>query len=413
MILQKKYVNFIGVSFLTELTFLLIYFALTWIKLRTKCHQITVCPPPAHGAQTDEISQRLTSRKQYYDEINYFRGLVIFLIVWSHMKTLVWSGYDPSSLNTSWEFVRRLFSVLVTGNTAMFVFISGFLFYAIFYKRGFDYKTFIKGKILKVFVPWFLISTVFLFYRVYRGHGDLTDTHFVIYGGYFYWSFWYIPFIMLVFFVSPLYLKFIELSKKSQFLILGLSTIISMCLGRHETNPVLSLIFWNSFYLYGIFLAQNYQKFLNLSKLDKQCLICMGLLIIFVSSFSDKTAWFHGYSTYDIHFGEVIEWALFAKIFSIALLLFLFIKIKSMPSSVFHIILKKLAKYSFSIFFLQQFFILWFERNSFTKFLPDLNFWEAHIVSILFACFICYLCIFFAFAIKTLTGKYSRMIIGA
>ena len=66
-------------------------------------------------------------------------------------------------MSTQWEVVNRAFDALVQGDTAFFVFISGFLFYKIFYKRGFEYKTFLKGKFFKVFLPWFIITTLLHF----------------------------------------------------------------------------------------------------------------------------------------------------------------------------------------------------------------------------------------------------------
>ena len=72
----------------------------------------------------------------------------------------------------------------IWGDTALFVFISGFLFYYIFYQRGFDYKLFLKNveKQAPSYNKDWLRLNVF-----------------------WYCAFWYIPFISVVFIASPFF----------------------------------------------------------------------------------------------------------------------------------------------------------------------------------------------------------------
>ncbi|MCD8338976.1 MAG: hypothetical protein LUC43_02065, partial [Burkholderiales bacterium] len=79
----------------------------------------------------------ISRKSNYYPSINLFRGLSILFIVWGHMVQVFSRPEMIDKLfETDWLFLNRYFNVYVVGGTAYFVFISGFLFYAVFYKRG-------------------------------------------------------------------------------------------------------------------------------------------------------------------------------------------------------------------------------------------------------------------------------------
>lgn len=361
--------------------------------------------------QTDIKGRGEQTKKIYYDEINYFRGFAIFCIVWAHFRGLTW-GAVGGHVQSSWEIVNNIFTALISGNTAFFVFISGFLFYSIFYKRGFDYQSFIRGKFLKVFMPYLIITLTFICYRLLRDHGSIIDSNFLIYGGFLYWSFWYVPYIMVAFIFSPLYLKFIETKNKYQIILFALSLALSICLGRHNTNPILSFFFWNSFYLAGILLALNYERYRKLPGNDRHCILCitiafMGLLISWDNMYYFKDHW-----TYDVKFAEKIELLVIGKILCAIVLMDFFFWFKGKGSYILKSILATLAKYSFSIFFLHQFAILYFERHPHKTFIAELNIWQMFALSLMLTILVCALCIMVAYLIKCLTKQYSRIIIG-
>ena len=79
---------------------------------------------------------------KHLDEFDYLRGTGIFFVVWGHMTQLVG---EYNFLDNYAKF-SKMIAFTVQGTTAVFVFISGFMFYWVYYKRGFDYKTFLKSK---------------------------------------------------------------------------------------------------------------------------------------------------------------------------------------------------------------------------------------------------------------------------
>ena len=175
----------------------------------------------------------------YLDEFNYFRGVSIFLVVLEHMLILFGLYADCDQFKCCDKlYIYRSLAVVVWGGTALFVFISGFLFYYVFYQRGFKYIEFMKKKVKKIFFPYVFmmvnliilkfISRYIIFYTPWNSIKDFINDTF------FFWSFWYIPFIMLVFASSIIYLYFIKKKFKYKILILFISMIISMVVGRYN-----------------------------------------------------------------------------------------------------------------------------------------------------------------------------------
>ena len=105
----------------------------------------------------------------------------------------------------------RSFYANVWNGTALFVFISGFLFYHIFYQRGFDYPKFMKQKFRNVFCPYCVTVLGLFLMRILSQismHKStwLADPLGLIYKHcMFYSSLWYIPFVMVLFLASPIF----------------------------------------------------------------------------------------------------------------------------------------------------------------------------------------------------------------
>ena len=152
----------------------------------------------------------------YLDYINYFRGFAILLVVLGHFL------YFPESTVT-----EKLIKAIIKGGTSPFVFISGFLFHHIFYRRGFDYKKFMKNKLKNVLFPYTIVVIPGLIYAVHQHQLDLFiyEKNKILYTLLYYLSgnaltaTWYIPFAMLLFIASPIFIKFIELEDRRQRII--------------------------------------------------------------------------------------------------------------------------------------------------------------------------------------------------
>ena len=360
---------------------------------------------------TDNLHKRnlISSSNKYYEDINLFRGFAIFTIVWEHFLIMV--KYLEGGWASNWLVLEDFRSAFIDDGSAFFVFISGFLFYSIFYKRGFDYKKLMISKIKKVFCPYFVVATAFL---LYRNHFSLkgVDDAFIL-SSYMFSSFWYIPFIMVMFTVSPIFVNFIKLSDKYKIILFIVFAIVSFFIGRRNFNPFLSTIFWMSFYMLGILTAINYDKIVEKSVNDKLCVVFIAVLVsIAVMCLTGYPKKVYDFPTWELSFNRP-SFMVFGKLsLCLAYLIFFGWLVKK---NVFFIngVLKVLAKYSFSIFFLQQFFLFYLVRHNHREFFSSLNFWQTELVSLVVAIGVSVACILIAWAVKKLTGKYSRMVIGA
>ncbi len=85
-------------------------------------------------------------KKQFLNYINVFRGLAILLIIMGHTMQFGSDGTLPHIINTE----------IVCGGTALFIFISGFLFQHLSSK--FEYKNYMKKKWTNVIMPYLITS---------------------------------------------------------------------------------------------------------------------------------------------------------------------------------------------------------------------------------------------------------------
>jgi hypothetical protein len=207
----------------------------------------------------------------YINSINYFRGIAILFIVFGHCLGLADFTYDSILGNTILN--------LTVGATSFFVFISGFLFHHIFYKN-FELKEFITKKTKYVLFPYLILSTlpiVYLLLRIYitdslslstisLQHKE-TVSFFSILStyltgvGYSFSGYWYIPFIMIIFAMSPVFVRFIKLKLKTQIAIAFFFLICSVFMHRGTYENVFSVfqnvLFFIPVYLFGIISSEK------------------------------------------------------------------------------------------------------------------------------------------------------------
>lgn len=218
---------------------------------------MALTPPTEHHANDGRILI-------YFD---YFRAIAIVLIIISHC-------YNTWQVDHLWE--ATLVNI-ISGNTALFVFISGFFFYYIYYPR-FRYGSFLIKKSLFVFLPYLILSLLFMIYH-YFSRGEIAMTSYLneyfgitlsnswlilinLLTGRTQWAYWYIPFAMLLFLLSPVFIRFIHLAPMPKILITTILFIMSMCVQRPlmEINPLHSFIYFVPYYLLGIIYSTEYAK---------------------------------------------------------------------------------------------------------------------------------------------------------
>jgi surface polysaccharide O-acyltransferase-like enzyme len=301
----------------------------------------------------------------FLNSFNYFRAIAIIYIVSAHTYWV--ANWEKKPL-----LYERFISIMVANGTVLFVFISGFLFYHVFYAK-FRYFDFVYKKFKNVFVPFLILSTLPILYYLYIQSGPI-DYFFFDRNEYGIWyqyikpallyyafgyaqpPYWYMPFIMLTFLISPLHIKFIRMNTVAQSVILVVLLIISMLLHRpvNNLNPIQAVGYFSSAYFWGIYCSIHKEKIYKLLKGKDLFLLIpiLGLAIFQILNFPKihlyvKPAFELSYP--DIIFLQKVFLCLFFMVF---LHRFEGIYIK---------ILDDIAKASFAIFFLHCFIIRFIE----------------------------------------------------
>ncbi|MEL6938792.1 MAG: acyltransferase [Cyanobacteria bacterium J06598_1] len=201
----------------------------------------------------------------FLNSLNYFRAIAILIIVAGHAFYAV-----DISFNTLPE---RALGNLVGGGTVLFVFISGFLFHHIFYRR-YQFKKFMTGKLKKVLLPYTLLSITPIalrvlgqkhFYPFFEPKStDLLSTYLVPTFKYYITgrattAYWYIPFVMVIFLMSPLHMAFIKLKMNRQLLITFVLTAIALFLHRPENDLLIlqAVVYFTPVYFIGILCSER------------------------------------------------------------------------------------------------------------------------------------------------------------
>lgn len=348
--------------------------------------------------------------KHFYEELNLLRGLTILFIVYGHFNFML--GLKGVKWVTSWNHVWQLFGgAFLWGGSWFFVFISGFLFHAVFYQRGLIYKKFIFSKIKKVFCPYLIFATALLILKILYEKPASIDSQYLIYV-YFYWAFWYVPFIMCVFLMTPSFVLYISFHPALKIGIFLLWLVIAIGVGRHNFNPILGCIYFIPAYLLGIIASIHYTKIISTPLQVRWTFFFIALMVLTCLVATGQVGETE-FRAWVINFYEKPSYIIIIKlsfcIFFIWLLRWVYAK--SLPFIIKP--LNLLAKYSFTLFFFHQFPLFYLSHRPHTEFFNSIPFWPRQALIFFGSVAACFLMILLFAPLKKLLGRHSRMIIGS
>jgi len=360
------------------------------------------------GCFAGVVSQKTRDPKimriNYFD---YFRAIAILFVVAGH-------SYYPWHINSLPEMV---IANLITGGTALFVFISGFFFHRIFYPK-FQFWSFLIKKSKNVLLPYIVLSSVgFLFIVVIC---DTPNPHIVgdvngfnniflylkyLWTGQIITAYWYIPFIMIIFAISPLFIKYIDLSLIKQIYIFILLLVVSMLIHRpaHNLSPIHSVIYFTPLYMLGIIFSNNEKSICNFIK-NKSFILGIVTLLISVIQVAENDS-YGNYQKKEMLSYAGVDIIIIQKIFMIFFFLSILQKIDKKEIK----FLKYIASISFAIYLLHPWVLKYFSYLSITdyiSFLPGIILFPIKTILIIG------ICLAVATLFKTILGKRSRYIIG-
>lgn len=344
----------------------------------------------------------------FLNSLNHFRAIAIVLIVAGHCTHLATVTFDT--------FGQRVFGNLIHGGTALFVFISGFLFHHIFYQR-YRFKKFISSKIKKVLLPYTLLSVLSIAIQLVnrKGHyssfaptgsfvNDYLEPAFNYYiTGASAIAYWYIPFAMLLFLLSPLHVAFIQLPIKKQALITGLLFVVSLFLHRPVDEILIpqAVAYFTPVYLFGILCSERQKTiYSKLQNKDIYLLLCAVLVAIIQVASGHAGNYTKSPFAYD-----GIDLMLVQKVLLCLFFMVWLHRFENLKSKYINI----LASASFAIYFTHSFVLLVgykvFSIFNFTIESPWM--WYPVIIAA-----VTLVCLLLALLVKKITPNYSRYLIG-
>ena len=213
-----------------------------------------------------ENNQKKTKILNY---INVFRGLAILLIIIGHTM----------QFGDTKDIINNLNCEMICGGTALFIFISGFLFQHLSYK--FEYKNYLTKKWTNVVMPYLFCSITGIFFCLYCPlayknsfmglnpylqiplHITIGRVHNV--------PTWFIPMIIIFFLFSWIFLK---LEKKGiLYKLLPLLFLITVFLPRGiaEYESTLGLDYLTKYWVYVKYILVNFLHFISLYVFGMYC----------------------------------------------------------------------------------------------------------------------------------------------
>jgi fucose 4-O-acetylase-like acetyltransferase len=322
------------------------------------------------------------------------------------------------------SFLADMIKFIAHGGTSFFVFISGYLLHHIYYRK-LKVSSFFKKKIKYVLLPFLFFSSIDIIYYLVRllssyffhigkyeiyfnkiksldlikiyllGHTDITI------------GLWYIPFIMVIFSLSSIYLRFVSINLKNQVLIIIFLFLLSVIINRTYEDRISGIfqnvIYFSPVYLLGIFVSSNHQVFYD-KMIGKEFYLLFTALIISILQIKISKI----ENNLDFSFIDIQNFDLMIIQKSVLSIFFiLFLKRTKYPKTSF---INILALNSFGIFFIHGFFI-WIIKALVLRF--KITFISNSIILyLLTASLVLVLSLLSSIFIRRIFSHYSKYIIG-
>lgn len=222
------------------------------------------------------------------------RGVAIIFVVFTHISVVAWGDAKHFGGVGPFHFLLNI----VHGPTILFVFISGFMFHHVFY-RGFDYWKFLHGKLKTVLAPYVLFTAILTLmfaveggapsYVVHRASGELSDPYstfaLALITGDAGYALWYVPFITIVFLLSPVFLRFIEAPERTRLVMLAVAFVVGLFVHRAPLNAdkLQMLLYLTFFYVGGIYCSIHHARFIAFCQ--RPATLTLGFVLVFGLAF--------------------------------------------------------------------------------------------------------------------------------
>lgn len=372
--------------------------------------EVLTLPSALDGNQVSEFSSNFATSRgnqatyetspkgEFLPSLEAFRAIAIVCVV---------AGHSISS--TGWVIdsaAEKFIANIILGGTNLFVFISGYLFHHVF-KNRYTFKGFLQQKAQRVLLPYLFLSVLPILMAVKNDHaaglfGAVTSYLGHLMKGDIWICYWYVPFVMAMFALSPIHRWFATLPAKVQITAVGAMLMVASITQRPINNigiPQL-LVYFTPVYLAGVTAAVHRQRLMAfLSRHNLKLLIGAVGLAIAQAILAPNTGSYHR------AFGSFgnIDLQLIQKMLICGWLLYALQWFDRRESKAIGLV----AASSFAVFFLHPYVLdIWLRTWKLHAFLsggPTLPLAVAIIHGTSILC---------ALAVRKLAGKRSRYLIG-
>lgn len=345
------------------------------------------------------------------NSFDYFRGIAILFIVAGH-------SYGSWRINS---VVEKLLANLIAGGSTFFVFISGFLFHYVYY-NNLCFKEFMIKKTKNVLVPYIVLSTLGIIFYITSSSelpyiDELVTSNISSWYEYveiiaiYLWTgktasaYWYIPFIFIVFLLSPLFVQYIKISEIARVTIFLSMLVMAMFIHRPFGNlsPLHSVLYFTPIYMLGIICSINRKKITNYIRGKA---IILGVAIITLAIL--QTILYEGFGSLhkrEVFYYDGVDIGILQKI----LMCFFFLSVlqkyenKNIPG------LRLIASSSFAIYFIHPWILIILNK---TRLFSFLDFIPGFFVFIITIPLVIIGSLLIAYLFKLLLKKNSRYVVG-
>ncbi len=317
-----------------------------------------------------------SKKKSFLNYINIFRGLAILLIIAGHTMQFG----ESSSL------IHKINCEIVCGGTALFIFISGFLFQHLSGK--FEYKNYLSKKWTNVILPYFITAIPGILFCLFlpQIYGNSFDglnpliqiPMFLTTGRIHNTPTWFIPMIILFFFCSWILLKLEK--KEILYKLLPIMFIITLFCPRTDIdyNSIINLTYTQKYLACLGYIINGFIHFFSLYVFGMFCSKYKEVIDIFYNKRLFLWIFMIGFAATNVYLNYHNIYSSFTISKTILTMLVLgYLKHYDewlMKKETLNKILDITAKYSFGLFFVHWYwFFIYNQIFGLEKVIPIIN----------------------------------------
>lgn len=357
----------------------------------------------------------------HVDYIDYFRAIAILFVVFGHTYDVAWTHFVSEDL-TAERGLLAMVPEFITGATAYFVFISGFLYRQVFFGRV-SYGDFLRKKALYVGLPYLVLGIPLALAEIafgnygvvlykqgeFYGSDTFMDMVVLLTTGRMATAYWYIPFIFIVFLASPLFDRFIRMQTGQKLAIVAATTLLAYWVHRplNNLNQVQSFLYFTNFYLLGMLYCENSAA---IQRFTRRRPVVMALTLAMIVIVAVQAIWQFGSGNLERASGD--GWLPLGLDLMIAqkhVGILLFCAALGLWGHHLKRLLSVLADYSFGVFFIHPIILAFMIRLP-ESFSPHVG--EPLMDLALYGSFVFLLSLGIAMVGRWMLGRYSRYVIG-